>query len=159
MYIDLIAMGKIKEKFYQEAIKEYQKRLLPYHKLTIIELDDEKDPPNESDATILNLLEKEAEKIEKRLAENTFLIALDIKGKSFDSPKFADYIASLESLGKTHLTFLIGGSYGLSPKILDKADFRLSFSPLTFPHQLMRVIFLEQLYRISRINKGQKYHK
>lgn len=159
MYIDLIAVGKIKENYYKEAILEYSKRLKSYHKLSIIEIEDEKDPQNESEASILALLAKEAEKIEKRLNKESFLIALAIEGKNFDSKAFADYFTNLEENGKTHLTFLIGGSYGLSPSLLEKADLKLSFSKMTFPHQLMRVIFLEQLYRISRIKNGQKYHK
>lgn len=159
MYIDLICVGKIKERFYKAAIEEYTKRLKSYHKLTIIEIDDEKDPQNESEASIKLLLEKEAEKIEKRLNKESFLIALAIEGKDFSSEGLAEYLNHLEENGKTHLTFLIGGSYGLSESLLKKADLKLSFSKMTFPHQLMRVIFLEQLYRTSRIRSGQKYHK
>ena len=159
MYIDLIAVGKVKEKFYQEAIKEYLKRLSAYHKLTIIEIEDEKDPQNDSPSSILTVLEKEGEKIQKRLAKDTYLIALAIDGEAKSSEGLAKEFLCLEGLGKTHLTFLIGGSYGLSPTLLEKCDAKFSFSKLTFPHQLMRVIFLEQLYRTSRINSGQKYHK
>lgn len=159
MYIDLIAVGKVKEKFYQEAIKEYLKRLSAYHKLMIIEIEDEKDPQNDSPSSILAILEKEGEKIQKRLAKDTYLIALAIDGEAKSSEGLAKEFARLEGLGKTHLTFLIGGSYGLSPTLLQNCDAKLSFSKLTFPHQLMRVIFLEQLYRTSRINSGQKYHK
>jgi len=104
-------------------------------------------------------LEKEGEKIQKRLAKDTYLIALAIDGEAKSSEGLAKEFLRLEGLGKTHLTFLIGGSYGLSPTLLQKCDAKLSFSKLTFPHQLMRVIFLEQLYRTSRINSGQKYHK
>lgn len=159
MYIDLITVGKVKEKFYKAAIEEYQKRLKSYHKLTIVEIEDEKDPPNDSASSIANLLAKEAEKIDKRINEDSFIIALAINGKAFSSEELAEYFTQLEIEGKTHLTFLIGGSYGLDERLLKKADLKLSFSKMTFPHQLMRVIFLEQLYRTSRIKSGQKYHK
>ena len=119
----------------------------------------EKDPQNDSPSSILAILEKEGEKIQKRLAKDTYLIALAIDGEAKSSEGLAKEFLRLEGLGKTHLTFLIGGSYGLSPTLLEKCDAKFSFSKLTFPHQLMRVIFLEQLYRTSRINSGQKYHK
>ena len=159
MYIQLICVGKIKEAFYTKAMQEYTKRLKAYHRLEIIEIADEKDPKNDSPEAIAALLAKEEERIRKRMAPNSFLIALAIDSKAFSSEEFAAYLGNLESLGKTHLTFLIGGSYGIAAPLLREADLKLSFSKFTFPHQLMRVIFVEQLYRSCRILNGQKYHK
>ena len=147
MYITLVCVGKIKEKYWQGAIDEYAKRLTKYHQFKIVTVADEKDPAQESEKAIA------------ALKDNDFVITLEILGRELDTLALADKLASLEAQGQTHLVFVIGGSYGLSEMVCKRSNFALSFSKLTFPHQLMRVIFTEQLYRCARINSGQKYHK
>lgn len=149
--IKIVAVGKIKETFFTQAIEEYSKRLSGYYKLQIVEVPDEKC----DDKT----LEKEADKILRQLKETDYVIALAIKGQRFSSESFAEKIRQLELEGKSSITFVIGGSLGLSKRILDRADLKLSFSDMTFPHQLMRVILLEQIYRACKINRNEPYHK
>lgn len=149
--IKIVAVGKIKEIFFTQAIEEYSKRLSGYYKLQIVEVPDEKC----DDKT----LEKEADKILRQLKETDYVIALAIKGQRFSSESFAEKIRQLELEGKSSITFVIGGSLGLSKRILDRADLKLSFSDMTFPHQLMRVILLEQIYRACKINRNEPYHK
>lgn len=159
MYITLLCVGKIKEKYWQQAIEEYTKRLSKYHQFKIISVDDEKDPLHESTQATALLKNKEGDRLLKYIRPDDFVITLEINGKAFDTLAFASYLKHCESTNNTHLTFIIGGSYGLSENICKRSNMALSFSNFTFPHQLMRVIFVEQLYRCARINSGQKYHK
>lgn len=159
MHITIIAIGKLKEKYLRDGINEYLKRLQSYAKVEIIELADEKEPYNASAAEEEQIKIKEGERIKAKIKPDSYLIALAIEGKQFTSPALAQKIDSLASSGNSHLTFVIGGSLGLSDEILKSADLLLSFSELTFPHQLMRMILLEQIYRSFRIIKGEPYHK
>lgn len=159
MKITILAVGKIKEKYFTEAIKEYSKRLSRYATLKIIEVDDEKTPDHAPPALAAQIRQREGERLLKALKDDAYLIALAIDGQSLDSPALAQTIEKLGVQGHAHLAFLIGGSLGLSQEVLSKADLRLSFSKLTFPHQLMRVILLEQIYRSFRIIKNEPYHK
>ena len=158
LHIMLIAVGKIKEKFFREAVDEYAKRLSRYCRLEIAEVADEKTPEDASDAQAAAVKDKEGERILAKIKENDTVVALDIAGKQKSSEAFAEDIGRWQMDG-SRLVFVIGGSLGLSQAVLRRADARLSFSPMTFPHQLMRVIFLEQLYRGFRILKGEPYHK
>lgn len=159
MNITLVTVGKVKEKFYRDAIAEFQKRLSRYCKLDIIEVADEKTPDKASDVVEEQIKEKEAERILKYVKEDAYCIALAIEGKKTDSVKFAKHINELGISGKSNLVFIIGGSLGLHTSVLNRADEKLSFSDMTFPHQLMRVILLEQIYRCYRIINGEPYHK
>lgn len=159
MKISVIAVGKIKEKYLSEALKEYAKRLGKYCKLTVIEVEDEKTIDKAGDNLNEIILKKEAQKILRYITSDAHIIALEINGQIMDSEKFAGHIAKQGTGGINHLQFIIGGSLGLHQSISDKAGLRLSFSAMTFPHQLMRVILLEQIYRAFRINTGEPYHK
>lgn len=159
MNIKIIAVGKIKEKYLQQGIAEYLKRLSGYAKVEIIEVGDEKAPENMSAAQEEQVKAKEEERISKYIKEGTFLIPLAIEGKEYTSEGLARFIANLGVKGKSDITFLIGGSLGLTDSLLKKGDQLLSFSKMTFPHQLMRLILLEQVYRSFRIIKGEPYHK
>lgn len=146
-------MGNLKEKYLKEACAEYQKRLQAYAKLTILEIEEE------NKGNVANRKQKEGEKILKKISHDTFVIVLSINGKSFSSEQFADRLNQLGTYGNSHLTFIIGGSDGLSSDVVQKADLKLSFSKMTFPHQLMRVFLLEQIYRSFKIIRGESYHK
>ena len=163
MKITILCVGKIKEKFYRDAIAEYSKRLSRYCKLDIIEVADEKTPENASDTVENQIREKEAERIlmrlDKEAKEGAYVFALAIDGREFDSVELSKKMDKLMTGGKSHLVFVIGGSLGLSDDVLKCADYKLSFSKMTFPHQLMRVILLEQVYRSYRIMNGEPYHK
>lgn len=159
MKITIISVGKIKEAFYRDAIAEYSKRLSAYCKLEIKEVADEKTPDNASFELEKQIRDKEGERILKAMDEKGYCIALAIDGKKYDSITFAKHMEKLAVSGKSHIQFVIGGSLGLSDKVLAKADEKLSFSDMTFPHQLMRVILLEQIYRGFRINNHEPYHK
>ncbi|RKD32106.1 23S rRNA (pseudouridine(1915)-N(3))-methyltransferase RlmH [Thermohalobacter berrensis] len=159
MNITIISVGKIKEKFLRNGIKEYSKRLSKYCKLKFIEVNDEKAPENLSEAEMEIVKDKEGERILNKLKENTYAIALEIKGKELTSEDFADKLDKLALSGRSDITFIIGGSLGLSKEVLDKCNFKLSFSKLTFPHQLMKLILLEQIYRSFRIIRNEPYHK
>lgn len=159
MKITVLCVGKIKEKFFTDAIKEYSKRLSRYCKLEIVEVADEKTPDGASDLVVSQIKDKEAERMEKYLPDSAYVIALAIEGKKLTSEKLAEKIDSLGISGTSHLVFLIGGSLGMSDRLLKRADYLLSFSDMTFPHQLMRVILLEQVYRSYRIIHGEPYHK
>ena len=159
MKITLITVGKIKERYFEDAIKEYSKRLSRYCKLEIIQVADEKTPDEPSEAQRLQILKKEGERLKKVLAKDAFHVALAIDGQKMDSVRFAARLEQLGVSGVSHVQFLIGGSLGLDRELLDGADLKLSFSDMTFPHQLMRVILLEQLYRAFRIINGEPYHK
>lgn len=159
MNITLITVGKIKEKFLRDAIEEYSKRLTRYCKLDIIEVADEKTPENASEKEELLIKEKEGEKILKNIKDNYYVIALAIHGKMISSEELANFVQTQGINGNSNLAFVIGGSLGLSSDVLNRANYKLSFSKMTFPHQLMRVILLEQIYRGFRINSGEPYHK
>ena len=159
MKITVLCVGKVKEKFFTDAIKEYSKRLSRYCKLEIVEVADEKTPDGATELVVSQIKEKEAERMEKYLPDSAYVIALAIEGKKLTSEKLAEKIDSLGISGTSHLVFLIGGSLGMSDRLLKRADYLLSFSDMTFPHQLMRVILLEQVYRSYRIIHGEPYHK
>lgn len=159
MRINIVCVGKIKEKYLKLGIDEFKKRLSKYCKLEIIELDDEKAPENLSDKEMLMIKEKEGKKILSKIKDNSYLIALAIDGKNLSSEELAETINKLGVRGVSNITFVIGGSLGLSDEVLSRADYKLSFSKMTFPHQLMRLILLEQVYRAYRINNGEPYHK
>lgn len=159
MRITIVAVGKIKERFYTQAIEEYSKRLGRYCKLSVVEVGDEKTPDNAREALERQIREKEGQRVLSAVKENSYVIALDIQGEMLDSEALAGKIGKLAGSGISHIVFIIGGSLGLSQSVLSRADYRLSFSRLTFPHQLMRVILLEQIYRGFRILEGEPYHK
>lgn len=159
MNIKIIGVGKLKEKYLKDGIAEYLKRLTAYAKVEIIEVSDEKTPDNASLAEEGQIKAKEGERILKHVKEGSYVIALAIDGKNLSSEGLSGLMADLGGRGKSDLTFIIGGSLGLADVILKKADYKLSFSAMTFPHQLMRLILVEQIYRGFRIIKGEPYHK
>ncbi|HHT62393.1 MAG: 23S rRNA (pseudouridine(1915)-N(3))-methyltransferase RlmH [Bacillota bacterium] len=159
MHIRIIAVGKIKEKYLTQGINEYVKRLSPHAKVEIIEVSDEKTSDHLSETELKLIKDKEGEKISRYLKDGTYLIALDIQGKNLSSEEMAEMISNLGVRGKSDITFLIGGSVGLADSLISKADFRLSFGRMTFPHQLMRLILVEQLYRSFKIIERHPYHK
>ena len=159
MRITVLAVGKIKEKFYTEAVAEYAKRLSRYCKLEIIEAADEKTPDGAGEAAIQRIREKEGERILSHVKDGMYVIALAINGKARSSEGLSGHLSGLGISGKSHIAFVIGGSLGLSDAVLKRADETLSFSSMTFPHQLMRVILLEQVYRSFKIQAGEPYHK
>lgn len=156
--VTLICLAKLKEKYLREAVNEYQKRLSRYCSLDIIELEPVRLPEKPSQTEIDQALLKEADMILKRIPQNSELYTLCIEGKELSSEQFAEKIDALQSGGKS-LTFVIGSSYGISNKVKALANFKLSFSKMTFPHQLFRVMLLEQIYRAFKINEGSAYHK
>ena len=158
MKITIACVGKIKEKYFTDAINEYAKRLSRYVTLDIAEVPDEKAPENMSPAQMEQVKEIEGERLNKVIKDG-YVVALAINGKKMTSEGFADFISDTMVKGASHITFVIGGSLGLSDKILKRADFKLSFSDMTFPHQLMRVVLLEQIYRANRIMKNEPSHK
>ncbi len=159
MKITIVTVGKIKEKYLKDAIAEYSKRLSKYCKLEIIEVADEKTPDNASAVVEEQIRAKEAERILKYVKEDAYVITLEIQGKQLTSEELADKIEKLGVQGTSHIMLIIGGSIGLGEEVLKRSDFALSFSKMTFPHQLMRVILLEQIYRSYRIISGEPYHK
>ena len=154
MKIDIITVGKIKEGYLKEGIAEYLKRLKPFVKINLIEVADEPHKNN-----VLDVLRTEEKRIEKHVKKDSFFIVLDIKGKMFSSEKLAEFFQDLMLSAVSNVTILIGGSLGVSKDLTKRADLRLSFSKLTFPHQLMRIILMEQLYRIFKIINNEPYHK
>lgn len=159
MKITIIAVGKIKEKYYRDAVAEYAKRLVKYCRFEIIEVEDEKTPDKAGEALEEQIKEKEAERIFKYVKPEAYVITLEIQGRKMDSVAFADAIEKLATYGKSHIQFIIGGSLGLHNSVSRRAEVTISFSDMTFPHQLMRVILLEQIYRAYRIVNGEPYHK
>ena len=159
MKITLLTVGKIKEKYFTMAISEYKKRLSRYCKLEIIEVADEKTPDNASEHEEDLIRAKEGERLAKYIKDGAYVISLAINGKQHSSEKFADKIDKLGINGVSHIIFIIGGSIGIDKDILKNSNELLSFSKMTFPHQLMRVVLLEQIYRAYRINAGEPYHK
>ena len=159
MKITLLTVGKIKEKYLKDAIAEYSKRLSKYCKLEIIEVADEKTPDNASEVVENVIRDKEGERLLKYVKDDAFVITLEIKGKMMTSEELAEKIDTLGIRGVSHIMFIIGGSIGLGEDVIKRSDFALSFSKMTFAHQLMRVILLEQIYRSYRIISGEPYHK
>ena len=157
--ITIITVGKIKEKYFRDAVNEYVKRLRNYVKLEIIQTEDEPIPANAGYTIRNQIKEKEGERILKHVKENAYVISLEIGGLTMNSEGLAEKMDRLMSRGASHIQFIIGGSLGLHEKVCMRADMALSFSKMTFPHQLMRVILLEQLYRSFRIINNEPYHK
>lgn len=159
MNITVITVGKIKEKYILGGIKEFEKRLSKYCKLKMIEVPDQKAPENLSEAEMEEVKRKEGEKILSKLPNGTYLIALAIEGKQLSSEELSKTIDKLGVEGNSNITFVIGGSLGLHEDVLRRSNMKLSFSKMTFPHQLMKLILLEQVYRSFRISRGEPYHK
>lgn len=156
--VSVICVGKLKEKFYADACAEYQKRLGRFCRLNVVELPEQRLPDDPSPAEVAAALEREADAIEEKLPRGA-VIALCVEGRMLSSEQLSDAMARYASQGASQLTFLIGGSFGLSERVKARADLRLSMSPMTFPHHLARVMLLEQLYRAYQIQAGTKYHK
>lgn len=159
MQLTIIAVGSLREKYWHQAALEYERRLLPYAKVRIQEISPERVSDEYSPAQIAQALQKEGAKIRKALPSSHTLVALDVVGQSMSSAELAAFLEHEAVYGRGSVTMLIGSSYGLEPSLLAQADIRLSFSSFTFPHQLMRVILLEQLYRAMKIQRGEAYHK
>ncbi|MBG9549950.1 23S rRNA (pseudouridine(1915)-N(3))-methyltransferase RlmH [Cytobacillus firmus] len=159
MNISIITVGKLKEKYLKQGIDEYLKRLSAYAKMDIIEVPDEKAPEELSETEMNQVKQKEGERILAKIHPDAHVIALAIEGKMKSSEELADTLDKLATYGKSKIAFVIGGSLGLSQEVLQRADDKLSFSKMTFPHQLMKLILLEQVYRAFRINRGEPYHK
>lgn len=159
MKITIVCVGKIKEKFYRDAIAEFEKRLSKYCKFEIVEVADEKTPDGASAAQEEQIKEKEAGRILSKIREDAYVCTLEIQGKRFSSVDFAGWIEQLTVSGKSSIVFVIGGSLGLHASVLSRSNQSLSFSDMTFPHQLMRVILSEQIYRAFRIISNEPYHK
>ena len=159
MKISILCVGKIKEKYFTMGIEEYSKRLSRYCKLEIIEVSDEKTPDNASETEEQQIKEKEGERLLKYIKDDTYVIALAIDGKQLDSVALSKHIEKLGIDRISHIVFVIGGSLGLDHRILQRANEKWSFSKMTFPHQMMRMILLEQIYRGFRIMKNEPYHK
>lgn len=159
MKVTIVCVGKLKEQYWRGAVGEYSKRLGRYMKLEIVELPDEKAPETMSPAQEDEVRQKEGLRILKAVKEDAFAVALAIEGKSLSSEELADFMGEKAVRGVSHMVFIIGGSLGLSQEVMKRADFALSFSPMTFPHQMMRTILLEQIYRAEKINRKEPYHK
>lgn len=159
MNIDIISVGKLKEDYLKSGINEFLKRMNTYAKISITEIPDEKAPENMSDAELERVKSTEGQKILAKLKESSYVIALAIEGKQLSSEAFAAQIDKLMTDGYGDITFIIGGSNGLSDEVLSRAQYLLSFSKMTFPHQLMRLILMEQIYRAFRIMNNHPYHK
>lgn len=159
MNITVICIGKLKEKYWTAAIDEYRKRLKSYCSLEIIELKESRLPDKAGPAEELAVKEAEGEEILKRIKDNQYVITLEVKGKMLSSEKLAEKVESLGIDGHSNVVFVIGGSLGLSAAVSKRANFKLSFSEMTFPHQMMRVILLEQVYRAFKIIRNEAYHK
>ena len=158
MKIRIVAVGKLKEKYLREGVAEYEKRLAPFASVELLETREEYMAENPSEAQRQQTLAKEGERLLRLVPEKSFLIVLDVKGKLLSSEALAKELASLALQGQSDLTFLIGGAFGLSPAVRERADLRISFSPMTFTHQMVRLLLYEQIYRAFKINRGEKYH-
>jgi 23S rRNA (pseudouridine1915-N3)-methyltransferase len=157
--ISIVSVGKLKEKYLKLGIDEFTKRLTVYAKIELVEVPDEKAPEQLSELEMVQVKQKEGEKILSKISPDTYVIALAIDGKMKSSEELADSLDKLATYGKSKIAFIIGGSLGLSKEVLQRADENLSFSNMTFPHQMMKLILLEQVYRAFRINRGEPYHK
>ncbi|VTS47887.1 rRNA large subunit methyltransferase [Streptococcus porcinus] len=159
MKVKIISVGKLKEKYLKDGITEYQKRLSRFCQFEVIELIDEKTPENASQAENTKILAKEAERIQKKIGSRDFIIALAIEGKQFPSEVFSQQITNITVQGYSNITFIIGGSLGLDASLKKRANVLMSFGLLTLPHQLMRLVLVEQIYRAFMIQEGSPYHK
>jgi 23S rRNA (pseudouridine1915-N3)-methyltransferase len=157
--ISIITVGKLKEKYLKQGIEEYLKRLTAYAKVDVIEVSDEKAPEELSDLEMVQVKQKEGERILAKISQDTYVIALAIQGKLASSEELANSLDKLATYGKSKIAFVIGGSLGLSDEVIKRSNEQLSFSRMTFPHQLMRLILVEQIYRAFRINRNEPYHK
>jgi 23S rRNA (pseudouridine1915-N3)-methyltransferase len=157
--ISIVCIGKLKEKYLKQGIGEFTKRLGPYAKVEIIELADEKAPENLSESEMIQVKDREGERILGKVSDDAHVFALAIEGKQFSSEQFAEKLDSLATYGKSKVVFIIGGSLGLSDAVYKRANELISFSKMTFPHQMIRMFLLEQVYRAFRINRGEPYHK
>ena len=157
LHIDIICVGKLKEKYLKDAIDEYSKRLSKYCNLNIIELNDEKLPSKINESISLEIKQKESNSIYSHIKNGSYVIALDLNGKSYSSEEFSNKIDTL-SITNSHITFLIGGSLGMTNELISKANESICFSKMTFPHQLIRVFLLEQLFRSFKISNNETYH-
>jgi 23S rRNA (pseudouridine1915-N3)-methyltransferase len=158
MRITIVAVGKIKEKYLTEGIAEFRKRLTPFCRLDIVEIGEEKMPDNPSDAEKAKVLVKEGERILKAIRQGSYLMALDVKGSQLSSEELASKFDALALAGQSDITFVIGGAFGIAPDVLAAAKERLSFSKMTFTHQMIRLILVEQIYRAFKIRRGEPYH-
>ncbi|SFF16479.1 23S rRNA (pseudouridine1915-N3)-methyltransferase [Paenibacillus catalpae] len=159
MHIQIASVGKLKEKYLVQGIAEYAKRLGPYVKLTLTEVPDEKAPETMSPAEEAQVREREGERLLAQLKPDAHVVALAIGGELWSSEDLADQLDKLATYGKSHVAFVIGGSTGLAPSVLQRAQQKLSFGRMTLPHQLMRLVLIEQIYRAVKINRGEPYHK
>ncbi|MGP4059595.1 23S rRNA (pseudouridine(1915)-N(3))-methyltransferase RlmH [Halobacillus litoralis] len=159
MKITIVSVGKLKEKYLKQGIEEYVKRLGPYAKVDVVEVPDEKAPENLSEAQMEEVKQKEGERILAKISQDAYVITLEIEGKQLTSEKLAKKMDELATYGKSKVAFVIGGSLGLSDEVLKRSDFGLSFSNMTFPHQLMRLMLVEQVYRAFKIIRNEPYHK
>ena len=157
--VKLICVGRMREKFYMEAFNEYIKRLQPYCKLQLAEPSEQKLGDSPSPRELEKALDREADDILSAIPGDCYLVALCIEGRELSSEELAELVSRVEGSGRPRLCFVIGGSYGLSPRVKARADLKLSMSPMTFPHHLARVMLAEQLYRSFKINEGSRYHK
>jgi len=158
MKITILGVGKLKEKYLQEGVAEYLKRLTPFSKVEIVELPEEKMPQEPGEAQKQQVLQKETQRILAAIPENAYVILLDLKGKEITSPDLAKLFDNLALKGNSHWCFVIGGVFGYTDDLRRRADFRWSFSPLTFTHQMIRMLLVEQIYRGFKISRGEKYH-
>lgn len=159
MKITIAAVGKLKEKYLKDSISEYTKRISRFADVEIVEVEDEHAPESLSTAQEVQVKQKEAERLLKRVKENSYIILLDLAGEQADSETFSSKIESVMLSGNSHITFIIGGSLGLDKSLINAAGYRLCLSKMTFPHQLARLILLEQIYRAFKIMNGETYHK
>ncbi|WP_053020148.1 23S rRNA (pseudouridine(1915)-N(3))-methyltransferase RlmH [Staphylococcus haemolyticus] len=159
MKITILAVGKLKEKYWKQAISEYEKRLSAYSKIEIIEVPDEKAPENMSDKEIEQVKEKEGQRLLAKIKPQATVITLEIQGKMLSSEGLAEEMQRRMTQGQSDFVFVIGGSNGLHEDVLQRSNYALSFSKMTFPHQMMRVVFIEQVYRAFKIMRGEAYHK
>ena len=158
MKITVVTAGKIKEKYLTAGINEFLKRLGPFANVKIVEINEEKMKDNPSEAEKQQTLQQEGQRLLRQVPEGSYLFVLDVYGQQLSSEKLAAKLDSLAFQGRSNITFLIGGAFGLSEEVRQAADFRLSFSPMTFTHQMIRLLLVEQIYRCFKINRGEKYH-
>lgn len=159
MNISIICIGKLKERYWSDAVAEYAKRLSSYCTLNVIELKESRLPDKSGPAEEQAVKEAEGQEILRKIKDNMYVITLEVKGKALSSEALAEKLDDLAGKGRSNIAFVIGGSLGLSPAVSQRADMKLSFSQMTFPHQMMRVILLEQIYRSFKINRNETYHK
>ena len=159
MNITIIGVGKLKETYLKDGIKEYAKRMKSYAPVEIIEVPDESAANELSDAEIIQVKEREGQRILEKIPDRAHVIALDLRGKQFTSEQFSEHIQNEMTYGSSHFVFIIGGSHGLSKEVLQRVDTKVCFGKMTYPHQLMRLILIEQIYRAFRIMRNEPYHK